>query len=799
MVIEITITKGLGVAEPTSGTDTSDVNERKDNRPGVSADYAPNILDDYDSYAYHFRLFMMDEDSIKKRNIGPASKDRRIIIAESGSTTIGIDEVSITSYPAPGKKNGFGVSTEFQFTLMQPLGANLLDLIFAGANRLGVNNFSKVPVFLELSFRGRQPDRSLGGVIPGFAQSALLGEDSLSDVVWIWPLFLSDMQMDINAGGSSYLIRAGLYEQMAYTNQAADLEKKTTIAANTVLDFFTELEKQLTTKEADKTEKSKTQEIQDTYTFYIDKEISGSKIVPDLAEEVANRSAEFNVENTDKMEYSFDQGTSIDKIVETVLATTEYLQKKAKGTNSADAAVEEGNKEKAVIQTVYKLITDTQIGEFDKTRNDYARHYRYLIVPYEMTTNQTPSNAKANVGDQQRYDIVKNKGRLRKAYNYIYTGLNDQVFDFEIAFNFNWHAAVPFQAGVTTSSANSETTGKEAKVDPEGNPEEANKKKEGNKFGSSGPFGEFVDELGRFVESDATISGLAEGIATGDFDQLTGQASELIASQISKGVRVAGNKFAPRLVQSRLEERDAIVEDETPESLSALRSSVSYIESDPGIQHRISGGYAESAGKTLLTTMFEQAQSAIDADLMDITMRIKGDPHWLEPGPVGRNSEFKTTLDATLEKYGTTINHEDPTGSVLEIITGPNTEVTSMDATGNQEYMLFRSFTPKEFNEATGLTEAFDDNNVLNGVYAVRLIEHNFSGGQFTQTLDAIRDPNISLRDVDLGVGVADTRGLLEQFNIENIIDNVPSVFDDITLRQSGEDPSGTSGGVQNA
>ena len=110
--------------------------------------------------------------------------------------------------------------------------------------------------------------------------------------------------------------------------------------------------------------------------------------------------------------------------------------------------------------------------------------------------------------------------------------------------------------------------------------------------------------------------------------------------------------------------------------------------------------------------------------------------------------------------------------------------MTSTDTSLAQTYILFRSFTPINYDNDTGLTGGFTDNNVLNGVYAVRKVEHTFSGGMFTQSLQAIRDPQISLKGVNLGVGVADTRSLLEQFNIENIIDNPATIVDPVTQQQ---------------
>jgi len=774
-----------------SEIDTKDVNEQK--KYNVSIDYEANILDDYDSHTYHFRFFMMSPDAIRGRTFDPKAQKERIVIAESGATTIGIDDVSITSFPSPSRKHKMGVATHMRFTLQQPFGADLVDKIFAGAKRLGIEAISKVPFYLELSFKGREPDRTLGGTIfPGAVQDALLGgDDSLSDIVWVWPIILTDMNMTVDSGGSMYTLTAKALSDMAYSNQAADLEKKTVVTASTVKEFYEGLEKELNKKEEDKEQTNKTQAVRDTYKFYIDNEISASKIVPDNTKDIANRGADYNQEIPEKMEFPYEPGTSIDKITEDILSNTEYFQTKARGVSNRDAPTEGGNTS-AITQTIYQLLTDTQLGDFDPIRNDYARHYRYLIVPYEMSTVTSQANRNANVSSQTRYDAIRNKGRLRKSYNYLYTGLNDQVFDFDISLNFSWYAAEQFMNGLT-SNAQAEPTGKEADVDVD---EKTDSKSLSEQFGldpDSG-LGEFVDDTSEFIQTEG-VEGVIEGIATGDFDQLTGSTSEFLAENVAKGVRIAGGKI-PFLAQDQLQEREQLVEDEVGDEDNAnpMKAMQTFLESTPGVQNRVSGGYAENPGKIMLAQFFDQAAGPPSRDLLNISLRVKGDPFWLSPAAIGRNDTFRTMFDEALAKYNVQINHEDPDGGVTGIETPTNVEVTSADPTQAQQYFLFRNFTPQEASAESGVTPGFTGNNALNGVYGVRVVEHSFSGGQFTQQIDAVRDTQIAISDLNLGIGVADNRGLFEQWADQDII---PETIIDAPIDAPRKFPWEDQGGSQ--
>jgi hypothetical protein len=78
-------------------------------------------------------------------------------------------------------------------------------------------------------------------------------------------------------------------------------------------------------------------------------------------------------------------------------------------------------------------------------------------------------------------------------------------------------------------------------------------------------------------------------------------------------------------------------------------------------------------------------------------------------------------------------------------------EVTVANTAQEETMLVFRSFTPLEFNPDTGITPAGKKtSNALNGVYVVKMVNHKFSRGEFTQTLEAARELHINLRNVDL-------------------------------------------------
>lgn len=119
-------------------------------------------------------------------------------------------------------------------------------------------------------------------------------------------------------------------------------------------------------------------------------------------------------------DYQFGQGERITKIIEKIVNQSEY---------AAEKATEES---KNGLNKWYKIDTQVFIDENQETEFQMGRApkiYVYSIVEYEvdeahvLATNQKPSNTEGL------------KKAAAKEYNYIYTGKNEDVLEFDINFN----------------------------------------------------------------------------------------------------------------------------------------------------------------------------------------------------------------------------------------------------------------------------------------------------------------------------------------------------------------------------
>lgn len=798
----------------------------------IGTDVLTNVLDDYENPTYHFRLYMIAPRAVKSRGLQFGNENDRVVIAESGVSPIDIDNIEITTTGSITKEAGTGIATNITFTIREPFGASLLDKIQRAGLSLGIENFQKFPFYLELSFKGRRSSDI----------SSSSADSPLNTLVWTWPIQLRTMAMNVDTGGSTYAIEAVAYGEHAYTNQASDSEQAFDIEATSVKEYFTELQKKLTAREAEKIKSSK-YKFADTYEFWIDDDIFNATIGPDDKGQRDSRGAEFN-KNTNKMRFPILPGMSIEMMVREVMSRTSFFKKEMKSTSDVDAAVEVGGGEKAIYSQLWRVIADTEVGEYDFNRQDYQRHFKYLIIPYEMTSNLTPSNLSSNMKSKERYDSHKKRGIIRKRYDYIYSGLNDQVFDFELNFNFNWFVALPIQGGTSTQLVRAEAAAKQTP----GQQETANRLNEiTNNGGIDNLLNEFpagalpgfdpIAQLIAMLKDQAASIGSYDASAVqgamGDIENATTQATDVVGqaagmgqdgmpfvNEVIPGVSIP--QMSPivggaQTIYGQLKDagvvNDRVLEfsPDGPVAQQNLRSIDLQLDDIGTAEHEFkilatmlevktketlgSGqAYATDAGQTLLSALFEQAESPIAGDLLNIELKIKGDPYWLEPNPHTLNTPPTSAFRRLLSNRGV-----DPEAQGVTSVDLDGTEkdnIPSANTSAQQTLMVFRSFTPQPFDPETGLTPPGHQSvNSLTGLYAIKEVTHSFAAGEFTQTLHGIRDVQVNIRDVDLD---SDVSGNISGEYGQTISEQVDGV-DDSGLSQTTGDGSALMSVVPNA
>ena len=147
----------------------------------------------------------------------------------------------------------------------------------------------------------------------------------------------------------------------------------------------------------------------------------------------------------DFREFTFPQGTTIEKIIEEIIVLSTYAQ------NAATVIQEdaEGNIPWFRIQTQTFLIPD---ADWQRRTGENPKLYVYMVVPYKVSSSVFQSPTQAPPGATEK------KISALKSYNYIYSGLNEDIVDFEIRFNNAFFSSLNADGGNANAGVTSQVS-----------------------------------------------------------------------------------------------------------------------------------------------------------------------------------------------------------------------------------------------------------------------------------------------------------------------------------------------------
>jgi hypothetical protein len=122
----------------------------------------------------------------------------------------------------------------------------------------------------------------------------------------------------------------------------------------------------------------------------------------------------------------FTQGQAITDIITEVIMNSEYVRKSAEQLKkNSDGTV-----------AWFKLDAQVKFGQFDSRRGDYAKIIIFRVVQFNVHSSifQNPSTAPQGYKELEKL--------VRKKYQYIFTGQNEDVTRFSLKFNNTFYTAV---------------------------------------------------------------------------------------------------------------------------------------------------------------------------------------------------------------------------------------------------------------------------------------------------------------------------------------------------------------------
>ena len=470
-----------------------------------------NILDHYENTSYNLKLYMIGEEEWLRGQYA-AEPGRTVVIAQTGVTGVQIDNLNIEIVGSPKTGNAMAIKTTFQ--LFQPSAADLLDQIQAAKLALGHKYmWADVPLFLAVEFKGYENDPNADNDVGG---APVQSSDTMGSPIggpFIYKLTIAEVGVAIDSTGSTYDFSCPVGSQVAYTDEYFKLPKDLKVSGNDIETLVQDLQDQLKKYREDNL---KAEGIHDEIVFdltQLKSEISDLEVTKagaNAAEEV-NRlinSQEKGVKTLDEYKKrleddpeSFDggveagtdwlfnqniamkEGTDMNQFFTTLLVMCPgFLDKTSRKKVFDEPAVNADGFDLAQTFTKwYKIessisyeLDETGAAVFDTKRNKYPKKIIYKPIIYDRADVEVAA-AENNLNKEQTTKRVREMN-IKKVYNYLYTGLNDQILSADISYNAGQLLlAVPGGGtmGDMATNANSPTMNQDATTDLDGKDRDA--------------------------------------------------------------------------------------------------------------------------------------------------------------------------------------------------------------------------------------------------------------------------------------------------------------------------------------
>ena len=447
-----------------------------------------NILDQYDSSTYNAKLYIINDKTQEgeaaqtsetaRQNVGApgnsnsvltAPPDQTVVLAQTGVTSGNtIESIMI---PTLGGNSLAGV----QITIRQPNRADFLDQIILARSFLQLEKKAALNLYLELSFIGYEAEddayASLGGGTDTGGQ--------IADIIgpYRWKLILTNISCNMDSAGCTYDLELAPQDRVAFLNRRFRIGQNITAKGKTITEMVKSVQDGINKFLQSNNDNQIKDEVEFDLSGLIKSESSTSDpnksliedenlILPDVntgdiskaplnkADANADTSAETRIDDSQQPQGSnenlsdeditniinFIPGESITDILHKILAmcpeARARFSRKQDPDNIEDQSV---RKEQGFIQRL-KVNAGTEELGFDERTNMSAYKIIYRPVLYrtvasnqfvipEENDNLTPEEVTA------RFEQLNGSGNIRKGYQYIFTGMNDQIMDLNISYD----------------------------------------------------------------------------------------------------------------------------------------------------------------------------------------------------------------------------------------------------------------------------------------------------------------------------------------------------------------------------
>jgi len=629
-------------------------------------------------------------------------------------------------------------------SITEPFGFSLPDRINSIAQYYKIPNWQRAKYFIEVWFTGYNEDGTPVGTNLYYK---------------IFCVTITEMSLGGTETGATYEIKGLIDGMQAADNSVTMPPGKNNAQGITVKEIFQSLEDSLN-KNAQKLAmgtapllkyKFVTPTFMDNWNLdpgqVIDKDTSAKSMKPS--------------KDGKKVIIEMNQGTEIGAVVNYILSLSNEGDAWAKGEDSSGNTA--GLATHGISKNI-KLYSRVKYVGYDLKAGDYVREITFYLMPYEevRVRSDVPTvrtAEKANV-QQNKIGYLAGKNRIKKKYEWIYTGNNLDIIRFDFKINNFWTiSTVPF-AGLNTASNQvqgpvaNDTTSSWAQRLGQYKTTTAN----GLKLGTleimrdsakdtlqAANDSHWLPRLGGIIDySDVNKAEAALAAAQAELDAqkaivdkelLKIYNDEFVISFTGDPISAAAAKnplfkaidSGNKLLTATFNKNAIYAEDQhinevdttfpfvntVKPGMEANQSNTNQGAASGKIPNTSADPIAIPKSRTLFGAVVGNSES-VNKEMMNIILEIRGDPYWMGHSNVEQNPNVPESLSQLDKDYA-------------EFLSGDN-----------MFYLRFRSGQAP--NEDTGYMEFTTDNQFVNGYYAITEVTNTFQAGQFTQSLKSFKD-----------------------------------------------------------
>lgn len=494
---------------PTAGSNATEGVFNKASAGGYLPATERNILHNYRSWTYNFALGALTPQALANNKLLASDIKKYAVLNSAGKGSAGlgvsssggnatsadyqetkslvdgfnanspgrfdmfIDNVEMDSTVGNGTpEDGATTATAIRFEVFEPYSMNgFVEALQAAAKAAGYSDYIQATFGLRVQFQG-WPDTSTN------AQST---PEIIPMSVRYFCITITKVEVDVSENGTKYKIGAVPAPQMALgepNNLTSDIKVEGETVGDVLKNFFVAINKMV----ADRVKTETDVPGRDTYEISAPKlstvgspqnvkaailngstsssytsEIIKSKMADELSSvqvykfaDAANYpggvvpgSTSTNTTpnpSTGKLtpktgNVVFASGTPIHECIAAIVRDSHYTRDLLKPENLDK--VKQGNG----MITYFTIRLETEILKEDTVNNKRFQNYRYVLEPYQMHYSRIPGQQLGKI------DLKDIKGKIKREYNYIYTGKNEDVTKFHLNFNNLYFAAIPTMLG----------------------------------------------------------------------------------------------------------------------------------------------------------------------------------------------------------------------------------------------------------------------------------------------------------------------------------------------------------------